>query len=270
MGGISPVENWDLQDGQPFRMVEITSASRPTPMSSATSLVNPRPISGQTELWGSQHGWARTSANTMAALAIPDAVGLSWIVLWGKIWLPMIEYQNYVVYESIMWIPKSSFSLLKLPWGGGNTLFSDTPIWNKQLIEQRRTKLNRSQGSGKKNRTVEIHESSVMCNQFSLVIMVVSHSMLIPFFPFYGKIPCYHSMLIFFGGCVGKKKSSQHASINHHMFIDLKHGFLCKLGASNFDASWLHHLPHHALAHIYIYIIYIYYIYIIYIYIIYI
>ena len=35
MGGISPVENWDLQDGQPFRMV------------SATSLVNPRPISGQ-------------------------------------------------------------------------------------------------------------------------------------------------------------------------------------------------------------------------------
>ena len=88
----------------------------------------------------------------------------------------------------------------------------------------------------KKNRTVEIHESSVMCNQFSLVIMVVSHSMLIPFFPFYGKIPCYHSMLVFFGGCVGKK-SSQHASINHHMFIDLKHGFFCKLGASNFDVS---------------------------------
>lgn len=94
--------------------------------------------------------------------------------------------ENLVSYDRIpklcgLWVYHVNTKIIifpiKIAMRGGNTLFSDTPIWNKQLIEQRRTKLDRSQGSGKKNRTVEIHESSVMCNQFSLV----SHGG----FPFY-------------------------------------------------------------------------------------
>ena len=96
--------------------------------------------------------------------------------------------------------------------GGGNTLFSDTPIWNKQLIEQRRTKLNRSQSLGKKIEQWKSMKVQLCAISFLLFLMVVSHSML---------IPCYHSMFFLIGGCVFSGESIQHANKNQHMFIDL-------------------------------------------------